>query len=109
MTKFTTENAREIGARGGKASRPKKMPLERVSKDLGALETLQDATRWLTLIAQWALAGMVPGTTAHASVRAVEAFIKVHESKLTREVVEDLKGEVDRLKRELKGRTLRVS
>jgi hypothetical protein len=102
VTKFDSHTARIAGAKGGRVSRPKKLSLERVSKELGPLDELEDAQRWLTLIARWALAGLVPGTTAHASVRAVETFLKVHESQLTREVVEDIKGEVDRLKADLK-------
>jgi len=42
-------------------------------------------------------------------VRAVETFIKVHESQLTWEVVEDIKGEVDRLKAELKQPRIRAA
>jgi hypothetical protein len=42
------------------------------------------------------------GSVAGAAVRSVDVWLKAHESKLTREVVEDIKGEVARLKADLK-------
>jgi hypothetical protein len=49
------------------------------------------------------------GIVAGAAVRSIEVWIRASDSKLTREVVEDLKGGVDRLKAELKGRVMRVA
>ena len=109
---FTRDTARQAGQKSGIARRDKPkeaLSLERVQQELGRLETIEDAQRRLDLIGVWSLAGMLPGAVAGAAVRSVEVWIRAHESKLTREVVEDLKGEVDRLKRELKGRTLRVA
>ena len=57
----------------------------------------------------WAAAGLLPGSVAGAAVRSVEVWLKAHESKLTREVIDDVKADVDRLKSELKGRSLRVA
>ena len=54
-------------------------------------------------------AGVMTAQEGHSFARLHEIWLRTHEGKLTRDVVEDLKGEVDRLKCELKGRRLRVA
>ena len=68
-----------------------------------------DAQRRPERLGVWAAAGLLPGSVAGAAVRSVEVWLKAHESKLTREVIDDVKADVDRLKSELKGRSLRVA
>lgn len=57
-----------------------------------ALDTLEDARRWLRQIGIWAAGGRFSRAVANARVRSVEVWLKTHESKLTRQVVDDLKG-----------------
>jgi hypothetical protein len=40
------------------------------------------------------------GSVASAAVRSIEVWLRASEAKLTHEVVEDLKGEVERLRAE---------
>ena len=94
----------ETGRKAGKASARRKLTLDRVEQEFGPLETVDDAKRRLDRIGIWAAAGLVPGTVAGAVVRSVEVWIKAHESELTNRVVDELKGDLARLRRELKGR-----
>ena len=104
-----------MGRKGGYAKGEKareraaqKLTLKRVQDDLGTLETIDDAQRWLQLIAGWTAANMISGTAGHVCVRSVEIWLRAHESKLTQAVVNDLRKEVDTLKGELKGKQLRA-
>jgi len=96
---FTSrEEAREAGRKGGKAP-GRKLTLERVEAAFGLLVTIEDAQRRLERLGVWAACGMLAGSVAHAAVRSVEVWLKAHESVLTRDVVEGLKREVDRVKK----------
>jgi hypothetical protein len=90
----STEEARRLGRRGG---RPRKLRLADVEEQLGALDTLEDAGRWLRLIGLWAAANLLSGSVAGACVRAVEVWLKTHESKLARQVVDDLRSRLEEL------------
>jgi HAMP domain-containing protein len=94
---------------GGKAKARNRLTLDKVEAAFGSLKTVEDAQRRLERLGTWAAAGMMAGSVAGAAVRSVEVWLKAQESKLTREVVEDLKGELDRLKAELKGRPVRLA
>ncbi len=96
------QHARE-GAKASARAR-KRLTLDRVLEELGPLETVEDAMRRLDRIGIWITAGLLSGAAGGASVRALEVWLRGHESKLTERVVEDLKGDLARLKRELKGR-----
>jgi hypothetical protein len=86
---------------GGKARARRRLTLERVERELPPLDSPESAMLRLDRIGLWATAGMLPGSVASAVVRSVEVWIRGHESRLTREVVEDLKEEVTRLKAQL--------
>ena len=88
-------------SKGGKAAARRKLSLERVERELPPLDSLEAAMVRLDRVGLWAAAGMLTGSVASAVVRSVEVWIRGHESKLTREVVEELKSEVNRLKTEL--------
>ena len=94
-------------SQGGKAAARRKLTLDRVERELGALETVDDAMRRLDKLNIWITAGMLTGSAGGAAVRAIEIWLRSAESKLTREVVEDLRREVNRIKVELKGRPAR--
>jgi len=103
--RFAGERARELGRRGGKARA--KLHLERVEAELGALETLEDAQRWLRQIALWAAGGLLHGSVASACNRAVEVWLRAHESRLTRDVVHRLQERLEALERAFKRPALR--
>ncbi|UCG87927.1 MAG: hypothetical protein JSW71_05120, partial [Gemmatimonadota bacterium] len=106
-----SEEARAAGRESGRARKAKareKLNLANVEAAFGPLETIEDAQRRLERLGVWAAAGMLAGTVAGAAVRSVEVWLKAHESRLTQDVVESLKKEVDRLKLEAKGRPARA-
>ena len=102
MAKFTPETAREMGSKGGKSTGTR-LSLARVESELGSLETVQDAMRRLDRLNLWISAGLLSGSQGSASVRAVEVWLRGHETRLTEKVVEELSGEVQRIKAELGG------
>jgi hypothetical protein len=87
---------------GGKAKARARLTLDKVEAAFGPLDTLEDAQRRLERLCVWAAAGLLTGSVAGAAVRSVEVWLKAHESRLTREVVETLRTEVARLKGQLK-------
>jgi hypothetical protein len=89
------QHAQEGGRRSGR--RRRRLLLEDVEQVLGGLDTLEDAMRWLRQIALWAAGGMLHGAVASACNRSVEVWVRAHESRLTREVVEQLRGRLDDL------------
>ena len=95
-------NIQAQAAKGGRAASRRRLTLEKVERELPSLDSLDSAMLRLDRIGLWAAAGMLTGSVASAVVRSVEVWIRGHESKLTREVVEDLKNEVKRLKAALK-------
>ena len=108
MPKFTMDNAKEIGRRGGKASRAqRRLKAPDIEKALGALGTVDDAMRWLRQIGLWTAADKLSGARGGVCVRCVEVWIRAHETKMTQQVVDELRDEVDRLKADLGGRKLR--
>ena len=102
----TTERAKELGRLSAKARKAKaeRLTLERVERELGPLETVEDAMRRLDRLGLWITAGMLSGSAGGAAVRSVEVWLRGHESQLTERVVEQLQGDVERLKGELTAR-----
>ena len=94
------ERARELGRRSGQARR--KLTLDDVTTELGALDSLEDATRWLRQVALWGASGLIHGTVLHGLVRAVEVWVRTHESKLTEQVVNNLRKRLEELEGQLK-------
>ncbi len=90
------------------AKAAKRLSLERVERELGPLETIEHAMRRLDRLGLWIAAGMLSGSQGSAAVRSIEVWLRGHESKLTREVVEKLKSEVHRRKADLKRPSPRV-
>ena len=102
---FTKETARREGAKGGRAKARTKLTLTQVENELGVLTTLEDAQRRLDRIGVWALSGLLAGSVAGASVRSVEVWVRTHESRLTQEVVTDLRQRLDELEAQIKQRS----
>ncbi len=92
---------RELAMRGALASqKPKGVDPE----VLGPLRTHDDAQRWLEEIGRAVVVGHLQDRPARAGIQAVEAWVRVEGERLTMEVVEDLRSEVERLKREVASR-----
>ena len=89
---------------GGKAKARNRLTLDRVEAAFGPLEAIADAQRRLERLGVWAAAGLLTGSVAGAAVRSVEVWLKAHESRLTENVVDELTGQLKRLKDELRGR-----
>ena len=96
------ELAREAGRKGGKAKAARRrLSPDDVETKLGALDTLEDAMRWLRQIALWAAGGLLHGAVASACNRSVEVWVRAHESRLTREVVGSLRDRLAELEGQL--------
>ena len=93
--RFDPKRAREAGQKGGRAKARRKLTLDRVEAEFGDLDTLEDAQRWLRLVGTWAAAGLLAGTVANAAVRSIDVWLRAHESKLTRELVDKLKARIE--------------
>ncbi len=102
MTRLDREKAREMGLKGGHAKARRRLTLERVESELGPLSSIEDAERWLQKVGVWAAAGMLAGAVASALVRAVDVWLKAHESKLSRELIEKLRVRLDELESQVK-------
>src|SRR5260370_120833 len=62
--------------------------------------------RWLRQIARWAAGGLLPGAVASACNRSAEVWARAHESRLTREVVDQLRGRLEELEGQVKRQRL---
>jgi hypothetical protein len=91
----------QLASVGGHAKARRRLTPERVEAELGALDTLEDAMRWLRQIALWAAGGLLHGAVASACNRSVEVWVRAHESRLTREVVDTLRGRLEELEAQL--------
>ena len=91
-------------AAGGRAKARRRLTLERVEAELGELAGLEDAQRWLRRLALWAAGGLLPGAVAGACNRSVEVWLRAYESRLTQEVVDDLRARLETLEAQVKER-----
>ena len=98
--RFNSESGRKAGQRSARARRERRLTLERVERELPLLENPADAERWLTRLAMWGAAGMLPGTVLSGCVRSVEIWLKVKEAEASFEVVEELRADVRALREE---------
>lgn len=96
------ERARAAGRKGGRAKAERRLSLDRVEAELGPLDSLEDAQRWLRTIATWTAAGMLTGAAGNVCVRSVEVWLKGAEAKLSREIVERLRARLDALEGQIK-------
>ena len=109
---LTSERARELGRQSGAARRQRAadkrgthsqpLTLDRVEHELGRLETVEDAMRRLDRLNTRIAAGLLSGSQGGAAVRSIEVWLRGHESKLTACVVDELQGDIERLKAGIK-------
>ncbi len=96
--RFTSETGRKAGRTSARARR--KLTLERVEGELGELKTSRDAERWLTRLAMWGAANMLPGTVLSGCVRSVEIWMRVKEAEASFDAIEELRADVRALREE---------
>lgn len=96
------ERAREAGRKGGQAKARARLTLSRVEAELPPLTDLDSAMKRLDRIGTWALAGLLQGAVAGAAARSCEIWVRAHESKLTAEVVQQLRARLEALEGQIK-------
>ena len=101
MAKFTLKTARSHGKRGHVTQKQRRMSLNRVTSELGALETPEDALRRLDLVTRWGSAGLLSGSVMHAAVQACRVFLD-HVHNRRGETITALQDRVKELEAELK-------
>ena len=94
---------RHHASKGGRAAARRRLTLDRVERELPPLDSVDSAMQRLDRLGLWITAGMLTGSAGSAAVRSVEVWLRGHESRLTEQVVEELAGELHRLKAELRG------
>jgi hypothetical protein len=102
------EFAREAGKKGGVASAKARRRPGLDPKELGPLESHQDAKRWLRIIGEGVLTCHLDKGDAQAGIRAVEAWLKAEADRVELVVLDDLKADVKRLKDDLKAPALKL-
>ncbi len=94
---------RHHASKGGRAAARRRLTLDRVERELPPLDSVDSAMQRLDRLGLWITAGMLTGSAGSAAVRSVEVWLRGHESRLTEQVVEELSGELQRVKAELRG------
>lgn len=88
----------EAGKKGGKAAarRMKRAGLE--AEELGALESIEDARRWLEKIGHAVAAGQLDHKSASAALKSVEIATKILQT-ASREEIADLREQLRHVKK----------
>ena len=97
----------ELGKRGKQAQ----MADDGVSEsELGALDTVEDAQRWLQVVGAAVATGRLSDRRAQAAVRAVSEWVKAHESGRDAAMYAELQKKLERVKAETvtRGRELKA-
>ncbi len=95
------ERMAERGRKGALSLRRKVKGSGLTEDDLGALESYEDAKRWLETIGRAVATGRLGDRAAQAAIRAVSEWVKAEGERLTAQVLDELRDEVERLKAEL--------
>jgi len=80
----------------------RRLVLEEVERELGALDTVEDVSRWLHRVGLWGAAGLVPGVVLGGLVRTCEIKLRVLEHEVTAEITGQLRRRLEELERQLK-------
>jgi len=104
-------DSKEMGRRGGLAHARKDkyealagrppLTLAEVEKKLPKMTDGDSVKRGLELVRNWAIAGLIPGTTAGAVARMSEAWLRLHDSDIDRKTLKDAFRRIEQLEREL--------
>ena len=90
--------AKKAGSKGGRATADKYRKRGLSLEQLGELETIDDAKRWLALIGQHVLSGGLNRQDGDVGIRAVRAWLEAHGSSIASEALEELRGQVKDLR-----------
>lgn len=85
-------------SRGGQTSAARHGHPVLTKEDLGALDSPQDALRWLEVIGRAVILGRIGDKAAQAGCRAVEAWLRANADKETQEQIEQLRADITALK-----------
>jgi hypothetical protein len=101
-------DTREAGRRGGLAHARKyesaagqSLSLDEVEKKLPKMTDVESVKRRIELLVNWAVAGLIPGTTAGAVVRGCEVWLRLHDSEMDRRTLADAFKRIAQLEKEL--------
>lgn len=97
---FDSNSGRAAGKASGRARRG--LTLEQVEAAFGQLSTVEDAQRRLERLGVWCAAGLLAGSVGGAAIRSIEVWLRAHESKLTEQVVTELRTRLDELEGQLR-------
>ncbi len=101
-----SERARELNRRSAQVRR--RLVLEEVERELGALDSVEDVNRWLWRIGLWGASGLLPGVVLGGLVRTCEIKLRVLEHEATREVLDQLRGRLEELEGQVQRQRLGV-
>lgn len=97
---------KERGRSGGLKSAEVRRKAKGLHPDeLPDLRTHEDAKIWLEVVGRAVSTGRLGDREAQAAIRAVSEWVKTAAEEATREVVDELKAEIDRLKDEVDERS----
>lgn len=103
MGQFTSETAAELGRRGGQARAARRsLSLADVEREMGPLQSVDDAKRRLERLGVWCAAGLLPGSVGGAAVRSVAEWVRAHEIGVLEKQAEVLAERVEEMDRERK-------
>lgn len=96
-----TERMRLAGKKGAEASKASRQPHGMEAGELPPLAGHAEAKLWLERIGRAVATGRLKTRPAQAAIRAVSEWVKAHEGEMAAELFDDLKADVERLKRTL--------
>ena len=96
--KFNPVTGRAAGRVSARVRR--RLNIERVRKELGALETHANAYRWLEQLVIWSAGGQMAGTVLNGCVSAVRVWKDIKEGEASFEVVEALRADFKAVREE---------
>ncbi len=91
----------ERGRKGGLATKRRNASPGLRAKELPDLRTHEDAQAWLETIGRAVATGRLSDRQAQAAIRAVSEWVRTAGERATAEVVDELRSEIDRVKREM--------
>jgi hypothetical protein len=104
-----SERLAEAGRRGAEATARRFKAPGLDPSDLGDLESVQDAQRWLRRIGEGVVTGKLRAQEATAGVRAIETWLKAEQDRVASDELAELRAQLVELRESLKnGRRLGV-
>ena len=98
----------ERGRKGGLATKRKNASPGLGAEELPDLRTHEDAQAWLQTIGRAVATGRLSDRQAQAAIRAVAEWVKAEGERATAEVINELRSDLDRVKREIASGSIRA-